>query len=762
MDLCGPMRVASINGKRYVLVIVDDYSRYTWTYFLRSKDETPEVLIEFPRLVQRGLHAQVRIVRTDKGTKFLNKNLHAYFTSEGIHHKTLVARTPKQNGVVERQNRTLVEAARTMLSAAKVPLFFWAEAIATTCFTQNRSLVIPRHEKTPYHIINDRKPSVKFFHIFGSLCYIIRNGENLDKMKEKGDACIFVGYYTQSRAYKVFNKRTRVIIETIHVNFDELPQISSDHVSSDLGPQCQRTALEHASLSPGPQCQENGTQADRTVVSKSSAVTTADALNQRQQQHITPLNNQTTHAPKCQVPTQAPTVASTENMNQAEMGKEYAQGENDEFINILCTPIQDRGETSSRHNKSLEILLNQLEQDVLELDAKMCMFALTVSRTEPKNIKEAMADSAWIESMQEELHQFDRLDECELVDRPLCKNLFIAYAAHKSFTIYQMDVKTAFLYGPLKEEVYVNQPDGFVDPYHLDKIYCLKKALYGLKQAPRRGTMNSPPSWYPKDSPKIHQSPYGIFINQAKYAQEILIKHGMTSCDSIGTPMATKHLDADLSGTPIDQTKYHSMVGALIYLTASRPDIMHATCYCARYQAKPIEKHSQRLNGSFDSDHAGCLDSRKSTSGGIQFLGGDKLVSWSSKKQDNTSISSAEAEYVSLSACCAQVLWMRTQLTDYGFHFDKIPMYCDSKAAIAISRNPLQHSRTKHIDVRYHFIKEKVEKGIVELFFVETEYQLADLFTKALPEERFKYLVRQLGMGCLTPEELEVLANESA
>nr|GFC00013.1 retrovirus-related Pol polyprotein from transposon TNT 1-94 [Tanacetum cinerariifolium] len=157
-----------------------------------------------------------------------------------------------------------------------------------------------------------------------------------------------------------------------------------------------------------------------------------------------------------------------------------------------------------------------------------------------------------------------------------------------------------------------------------------------------------------------------------------------------------------------------------------------------------------------DSDHAGCLDSRKSTSGGIQFLGGDKLVSWSLKKQDCTSMSSAEAEYVSLSACCAQVLWMRTQLTDYGFHFD------DSKAAIAISCNPVQHSRTKHIDVRYHFIKEKVEKGFVELFFVRTEYQLADLFTKALPVERFLYLVRRLGMRCLTPAELEALAIEPA
>nr|GEU61474.1 retrovirus-related Pol polyprotein from transposon TNT 1-94 [Tanacetum cinerariifolium] len=690
------------------------------------------------------------------------------------------------------------------------------------------------------------------------------DGENLDKTKEKGDACIFVGYSTQSRAYRVFNKRTRVIVETIHVNFDELPQTASDHVSSDPGPQCQRTALEHDSLGPGPECQENVTQAAKTVttlneldllfslmfdellngssqvVSKSFAVTAADTPNQCQQQHTTPLNTQTTTKPTCQVSPQAPTDTSTENINQAEMIAGNAQVENYEFINIFYHPLEQVIRNPSQSVRT---------RRQLESDGEMCMFALTVSRTEPKNIKEAMANSAWIESMQEELHQFDRLDNTVIRNKsrlmakgstqkegvdfeesfaPVARleavRLFIAYATHKSFTVYQMDVKTTFLYGPLKEEVYVNQPDGFVDLYHPDKVYRLKKALYGLKQAPRAwydelsnfmgskgfSKVSINPTLFitkhrgdillvqiyvddiifgstnPKLSKQfeklmhskfemsmmgemkfflgipIHQSLHGIFINQAKYAQKVLIKHGMTSCDSVGTQMAMKHLDADLSGTPVDQTKYHSMVGALMYLTTSRPDIMHATCYCARYQAKPTEKHliavkrifrylkdtihmglwypkdtGFELTAFLDSDHAGCLDSRKSTSGGIQFLGGDKLVSWSSKKQDCTSMSSAEAEYVSLSACCAQVLWMRTQLTDYGFQFDKIPMYCDSKAAIAISCNPFQHLRTKHIDVRYHFIKENVEKGIVELFFVGTEYQLADLFTKALPEERF-------------------------
>nr|GFB10409.1 retrovirus-related Pol polyprotein from transposon TNT 1-94 [Tanacetum cinerariifolium] len=265
MDLCGPMLIASINGKIYVLVIIDDYSRYTWTHFLRSKDETPEVLIDFLRLAQRGLQAQVRVVRTDKGTEFLNQTLHAYFAAEGILHQTSVARTTEQNGVVERRNRTLVEAAQTLLSAAKVPLFFWAEAIATACFTQNHSLVIPRHEKTPYHIINNQKPFVKFFHIFCSICYIVRYGENLDKMKEKCDECIFVGYSNQSRAYRVFNKRTRVIMESIHVNFNELPHMASDQISSDLAPECQSMALNHDSLSPANQRQANVPQADRTV-----------------------------------------------------------------------------------------------------------------------------------------------------------------------------------------------------------------------------------------------------------------------------------------------------------------------------------------------------------------------------------------------------------------------------------------------------------------------------------------------------------------
>nr|GEU70357.1 hypothetical protein [Tanacetum cinerariifolium] len=301
----------------------------------------------------------------------------------------------------------------------------------------------------------------------------------------------------------------------------------------------------------------------------------------------------------------------------------------------------------------------------LAIDPKMCMFALTVSTAKPKNIKEAMVDSAWIEAMQEELHQFDRLQVWELVDKPFGKTVIrlkwlwknkndedqtvirnkarLVAKAHKSFPIYQMDVKRAFLNGPLKEEVYVAQPDGFVDPGHPEK---------------------------------------------AKYALEILHKHGMEKGQSIGTLMAMQaKLDADLSGNPVDQTDYRSKIGSLMYLTSSRPEIVQADCIA---------------------------------------------------------MSLADAEYVALSASCAQ-------------------------SAISISCNPVRHSRTKHIHTRYHFIKEQVENGIIELYFVRTEYQLADMFTKALPEDRFKYLVRQIvlrydGNECdkgIMPTKIELTLEQS-
>ncbi|GJR59935.1 retrovirus-related pol polyprotein from transposon TNT 1-94 [Tanacetum coccineum] len=481
MDLCGPMRVASINGKKYIL----------------------------------------------RGTEFLNKTLHAYFKEEGIEHQTSTPRTPKQNGVVERRNHTLVEAARTMLSASKLPLSFWAEAVTTACYTQNRSIIISSHETMTYHIINERKPQIKFLYIF--------------------------------KGYRVYNKRTRLIVESIHIKFDEIKEMMSDHNSSDLAPQRQEMSVENVSSGLVPQGQ------------KASDYDNSDPVPPRQN-----------------------VVPTAEKTDSSQQGLEFL------FMSIV----------------------------------------------ELKNIKEAMADSAWIEAMQEELHQFDRLKVWELVDKPFGK----------------MIIKLKWLWKNKKDE---------------DHTVIRNKARLVAKG----------------------------------YAQE-------------------EGIDFEESFTPVA-----GLEAVQIFVAHTVHKIL-----------------ALKLTAFSDADHAGCLDTRKSTSGGIQFLG-DKLVSWMLKKQNCTAMSSAEAEYVALSASCAQVMWMRTQLQDYGFNYNKIPLYCDSQSAIAISCNPVQHSRTKHIHTRYHFIKEQVENGIIELYFVRTEYQLADMFTKALPEDRFKYLVRRIGMRCLTPAE---------
>ncbi|GKA93580.1 retrovirus-related pol polyprotein from transposon TNT 1-94 [Tanacetum coccineum] len=400
--------------------------------------------------------------------------------------------------------------------------------------------------------------------------------------------------------------------------------------------------------------------------------------------------------------------------------------------------------------------------------------------------------------------------------------IFLAFAAHMNMVVYQMDVKTVFLNGYLREEVYVSQPDGFVDPDNLNRVYKLKKVIYRLKQAPRawydmlssflisqdfsKGSVD-PTMFIRKEGKELllvqvyvddiifaASTPelcdlfakiIGVFINQSKYTLESLKKYGFDSCDRVDTPMVEKSkLDEDKDGKAVDPSHYRGMIGTLLYLTASRPDLQFPICMCARYQAWPTEKHlhavkmifrylrgtvnrglwypkdsSIALTAFANVDHVGCQDTRRSTSGSIQFLG-DRLVSWSSKRQKSAAISTTEAEYIAMSGCCAQILWMRSQLTDYGLGFNKIPMYCDNKSAIALSCNNVQHSRSKHIDIRFHFIKEHVENGVIELYFVNTKYQLADIFTKALARERIEFLINKLGMRSFTPETLKQLADE--
>nr|GEW94900.1 hypothetical protein [Tanacetum cinerariifolium] len=638
MDLCGPMRIASINGKRYVLVIVDDYSRYTWS--------------------------PVIIIRTDNGIEFKNQVLKEYFDTVGISHQMSSVQTPQQNGVVERQNWTLVEAVRTMLIFSRAPLFLWAEATATACFTQNRYIIHRRFNKTPYELINGRKPDISFLQVFGALCYPKNDREDIGKLGAKGDIGFFIGYSVDSYAYRIYNRRTKKIIETMNVSFDELSAMAFEQRSSKprlqsmtSGQICSGLDLTYATSTITTQ-QPTEDELDLLFEAmyddyiggqpSATARTDVDELNTNAlfdgNTFVNPFANPFTSATES---------SSSQNVDPSNMHTFY-QPYPHEFQWTKDHPLEQVIREPSRP----VLIRNQLRSD-----GDMCMYALT----EGIDFEESFAPVARMEAIR----------------------IFLAYAAHKSFSVFQMDVKTAFLLGSLKKDVYVCQPEGFIDADHPSHVYKIKKALYGLMQAPR--------AWY----------------------------------DELSTFLLQNHF---FKGT-IDLTLF------------IRPDIVHATCLCARYQARPTKKHLKEvkrifrylrgtvntglwyskdsdfeLTGFSDADYAGCKDTFKSTSSEAQFLG-EKL------------------------------------LTDYGFHFNKILIYCDSKSAIAISCNPVQHSRTKHIAVRYHFIKEHMEKGTIELYFVKTDYQLADLFTKALQVDRFNYLVHRLGMRSLSPQELDRLAK---
>ncbi|GJT09227.1 retrovirus-related pol polyprotein from transposon TNT 1-94 [Tanacetum coccineum] len=573
-------------------------------------------------------------------------------------------------------------------------------------------------------------------------------------------------------------RRTRIITKTIHVTFDELTAMASEQFSLGLGLHYMNPATSNTGHSLKPVSQQPFQEAAAL-----SAKVLAESLVSTYIDQDAPSTNSTSQG-------------SSSNVRQIHTPFEYLGRWTKDHP--IANVIEDPSRSVSTRKQ-------------LETDAMWCYFDAFLTSVEPKNFKQAMTEPSWIDAMQEGIHEFKRLGVWELVSfaqgfrqeegidfeesfAPVARieaiHIFVANAAHKNMTIYQMDVKTDLLNSELKEEVYVSQPEGFVDEDNPSHVYKLKKALYGLKQAPR--------AWYDMLSSFLISQQFSkglvdptLFIRHAgndlllvqiyvddiifastntamcdefanqmtnKFKISMMGKYGLHSADSVDTPMIeNKKPNEDLQGKQVDATLYHGMIGSLMYLITSRPDLKYVVCLCARYQAKPTEKHLQAvkqifqyLNGTIsmglwyskdtemsltayaDADHAGCQDTRRSTSGSAQFLG-DKLVSWSSKKKKSTAISSTEAEYIALYGCCAQILWMRLQLTDYGFQFYKVPLYCDNKSAIALCCSNVQHSRANHIDVRYHFIKEQVENGIVELYFVRTEYQLADIFTKPLP-----------------------------
>ncbi|GJY28906.1 putative ribonuclease H-like domain-containing protein [Tanacetum coccineum] len=784
MDLFGPTFVSSLMNKKYCLVVTDDYSRFTWVFFLASKDETSGILKNFITEIENLVDKKVKIIRCDNGTEFKNRVMNEFCEKKGIKREFSVARTPQQNGVAERRNRTLIEAARTMLADSKLPTTFWAEAVNTACYVQNRVIIVKPHNKTPYELFRGRTPALSFMRPFGCHVTILNTLDHLGKFDGKSDDGFFVGYSLTSKAFRVYNIRTRKVEENLHIRFLENKPIvtgdgpkwlfdidsltkSMNYVPVVAGTNSNDFAGSEESNGAGHTSKETEFSQDYIVMPlwKDGSMFDSSSKNSSDDEPQPSSNAEKKDdegvSKASGFSDQEQPESSTPNINTVgpSINTASANFRTDSLnINIVSlTVITTRSNLPSsvldifslRDNATHEATNADLFGEETELD----MSNLNISYQVPSTLntiihKDHSLDhvdivyiylldlpkgkraigTKWIFKNKKDERGIVIRNKARLVAQgytqeegidydevfaPVARieaiRLFLAYASFMGFMVYQMDVKSAFLYGQIEEEVYVCQPPGFEDPDYPDKVYKVVKALYGLHQAPRawyetlakylldngfhRGKIDQTlfikkqkgdillVQVYVDDiifgstkkelclefeklmhdkfqmssmgeltfflGLQVKQKEDGIFISQDKYVTDILKKFGFQDVRTASTPMDTeKPLLKDSDGDDVDVHLYRSMIGSLMYLTSSRPDIMFAVCACARFQVTPKVSHSHAVKRIFrylkgqpklglwyprdspfdlvaysDSDYAGASLDRKSTTGGCQFLG---------------------------------------------------------------------------------------------------------------------------------------------
>ncbi|GJW39130.1 putative ribonuclease H-like domain-containing protein [Tanacetum coccineum] len=753
MDLFGPTSVRSINHKTYCLVITDDFSRFSWVFFLRTKDETSGILKDFIRQIENQLNQKVKTIRCDNGTEFKNRDIIEFCGSKGIKREYSNARTPQQNGVAERKNRTLIEAARTMLADSFLPNTFWAEAVSTACYVLNRVLVTKPQNKTPYELITGKIPIISYIRPFGCHVTILNTIDHLGKFEEKSNEGFLVGYSLNNKAFRVYNLETKRVQENLHINFlENKPNVTGkgpnwlfdlDYLADSMNYQ-PVTAENKANKTAGPKEANHSAGTQDNIDAGNSKMEAEPA----QEYFVLPVWSSYTS-------TELERLKRQENeANDAAKAfrKEFAQctenfllqagaakATSTNTVNTVSTPVSTDSplRVFSVGGPSYPDLTNN-DQDDSQIPALMDIYdnpsngiftnasyddegavadftnLETIVNIEPNKISQALEDESWVEDIQEEGIDYDEV--FAPVARIEAIRIFLAFASYMGFIVYQIDVKSAFLYGTIDEEVYVSQPLGFVDPKFPKKVYKVVKALYGLHQAPRtwyatlstfllksgyrRGTIDktlfikkdkndimlvhvyvddiifgsTKKSWCDEFEAlmksrfqmssmgeltfflglQVKQKEDGIFISQDKYVAEILKKFDFASVKTASTLIETqKPLIKDEEAADVDVHLYRSMISSLMYLTASRPDIMFVVCACSRFQVTPktsylyaVKRIFRYLKGkpqlglwypresSFDleaysdSDYAGANLDRKSKIG--------------------------EAEYVATANCCGQ------------------------------------------------------------------------------------------------------------
>ena len=858
-DLCGPMEIPSHGGSRYVLMFTDDYSRYTTVYFLKNKHETLSKFQNYVSLMENhcGTKLQklsIKTVRSDNGGEYTSKQFEKFCLEIGVSREFSNPYSPEQNGVAERFNRTIIESARSMLYHAKLPLHFWAEAVNTAVYVRNRCPTVALDNKTPFECWFGTKPDIAHLRIFGSVCYVHIPDSQRTKLDAKSYKAIFVGYPTETKGYKVYdllnNKfaRSRNVIfnENVFHTFSNQPRPQKEEVTKIVVPfeddiEIDQDGDKSVEINDEEENVNFEVGVDAPVI---------------ENQNIT-----------FDLPAVAPTyeetfmrqVANTGEKRQRNAPKRLIEEDQCNFTESLLSDVaepksfKDASDSSNPHSSQWKEAMNSEFSSLIENGTWELV---------PRPIDKNIVGSKWIYKVKRgpngEIERFkSRLvaqgfSQTEGVDfnevfAPVARfptiRTLLAFANAHDLEIHHMDVTTAFLNGELDCDIFMEQPEGYVDPANPDYVCKLVKGIYGLKQSARcwnatldkfmksRGYTQSPAdecvyvktvknddgrisfvimAVYVDDiipvsndtvlmmrekeaiCKKFKMTDNGeisyclgltikrdrenkiITISQGNYIENILERFGMERCKPVATPLepGVKYLKVSDGDVLFDTNTYQKAIGSLTYAAlCTRPDIAAAVGVLSQFMSNPSETHwsgvkrvlrylrgtstyglvydgkgGSELSGFSDSDWAGDVNTRRSTSGYVFQLGGS-TVTWSCKKQATVAKSSTEAEYVALSKATQEAIWLRRLLNSLGDEIrSPTTIFEDNQGAIDLSKNPKHHDRTKHIDICHHFVRERVATKEIAVTYCPTEEMTADIMTKGLHVVKFQKFRQMLGV----------------
>ena len=790
-DVCGKIETKSLSGAEYFVTFIDDKSRYVWVYVMKHKSEVLEKFKEWKAIVENSIGMKVKTFRSDNGGEYTSREFKDYLKKEGIHHEFTIPKTPQQNGVAERMNRTLVESVRAMLADSKLPKRFWAEALATAMYLRNRSPTTAVKEKTPFEVLTGKKPNVENLRIFGCNAYAHVPKDERKKLDSKTKKSIFLGYGDGIKGYRLYDNNKKKVFYSRDVQFHGIPDEPEDKEPDEL-----KASSIEIELQPH---EDNEGQEEQ--------------IQKKRERHSPDRYGEWVYITQDEDPSTFTKALSGED---ASKWMEAMEAEMD----------------SLHKNEAWE--LTELPPDEKAVGSKWIYKKKKDADGNLERYKARLVAQGYNQKYGE-----DYDETTSPVVRFESVRTLIGLAVKNGLYLHQLDIGTAFLNGEFKETMYMKQPEGFEVPGKEHLVCRLKKSIYGLKQSPRCWNealdkhlkimnfkqSNNDPCIYTlelhgeiyiiavyvddiilagKNQERIKQfikmigerfdirdmgklnhflgvkieyfSQGKIWIGQPAYTRSLLEKFSMQSSKPVTTPMETgsKLVKSNETDKLVDQEMYQSAVGQLLYLsTRTRPDIAYAVGNVARFSSKPSQQHwiavkriMRYLNGTVnyglvyegdstiegfsDADWAGDLDDRKSTSGYVFMMSG-AAISWNSKKQSCVALSTAEAEYIALSKASQESIWLQRLLTDMGANQSNATIINeDNQSAIAMAKNPQFHGRAKHIDMKYHYIRDQVKANKIKLKYCQSKDMIADVMTKGIGRLQFNKFRAMIGLKDFT------------